>query len=181
MATTTSLHDVTQAVHRVRAVLERRPEAGIHDDPPATARWEGGTRCSTRHANGTLVPTDMPRELGGSGETVTPGWLFRASLASCAATSIVLAAAAQEIALDSLEVQATSRSDARGLLCVAETDGSVVYGGPGDMELHIHIVSAQVSTERLHALVHDALGRSPIPCATRNATPLALRIDTGRG
>ena len=73
----------------------------MHDDAPATARWQGGTpRRHVSHADGTQVPTDMPAELGGSGDQVTPGWLFRAGLASCAATSIVLAAAAEGIELD---------------------------------------------------------------------------------
>jgi uncharacterized OsmC-like protein len=58
----------------------------------------------------------MPSEVGGSGDQVTPGWLFRAGLASCAATRIAMAAAAEGIELATLEVRASSRSDTRGLL-----------------------------------------------------------------
>ena len=72
---------------------------GMHDDAPATARWRGGTRVVTSHANGIEIPTDMPGELGGSGDRVTPGWLFRAGLASCAATRIAMGAAAEGIEL----------------------------------------------------------------------------------
>ena len=35
------------------------------------------SRVTTSHDGGTRVDTDMPRELGGSGERVSPGWLFR--------------------------------------------------------------------------------------------------------
>src|SRR6187401_1206577 len=87
------MQDVAAAMERVKTVLERRPEMGLHDDAPATARWEGGTRIVASHSNGKQMATDMPAELGGSGDQVTPGWLFRAGLASCAATTIAMAAA----------------------------------------------------------------------------------------
>ena len=77
--------DIAAALRRVEAVFMRRPEAGLHDDVPVTARWDGGTRVVARHTNGTHVTTDMPVEIGGTGDQVTPGWLFRAGLASCAA------------------------------------------------------------------------------------------------
>src|SRR5438552_3676240 len=98
------MHDIAAAMQRVEEVLRRRPDAGLHDDAPATARWQGGTRIVASHANGTQMQTDMPDELGGSGERVTPGWLFRAGVASCAATRIAMAAAAEGVALDTLEV-----------------------------------------------------------------------------
>ena len=70
----TSLQNVAAALQRVDAVLRRRPDAGLHDDAPATARWVIGMRFVAGHANGTQLPTDMPAELGGSGDQVTPGW-----------------------------------------------------------------------------------------------------------
>ena len=131
----TPLQNLATALQRVEAVLRRRPEMGLQDDAPATARWESGLRFVASHANGTQLVTDMPAELGGSGDQVTPGWLFRAGLASCAATCIVLAAAAEDIALATLEVRAASRSDTRSLLGLADVDGVPVYGGPCDMQL----------------------------------------------
>ena len=78
----TPLQNLATALQRVEAVLRRRPEMGLQDDAPATARWESGLRFVASHANGTQLVTDMPAELGGSGDQVTPGWLFRAGLAS---------------------------------------------------------------------------------------------------
>jgi uncharacterized OsmC-like protein len=169
---------LAEALQRVQAVLQRRPETGLHEDGPATARWTGGTRVVASHANGTQMPTDMPTELGGTGDQVTPGWLFRAGLAACASTSIVMAAAAESIALTALEVKATSRSDTRGLLGMAGADGQPVHAGPGDVQLAVRIAADGVPPERLRALVQAAVGRSPIPSALQAATPLALRIDT---
>ncbi len=83
-----TIEDIAAAVQRVQSVLARRPATGIHDDAPATARLQNGLRVVACHANGTQMPTDMPTELGGSGNEVTPGWLFRAGLASTEAKNL---------------------------------------------------------------------------------------------
>jgi organic hydroperoxide reductase OsmC/OhrA len=173
--------EIATAIHRVEAVLKRRPEMGLHDDAPATARWENGTRVVASHANGTRIPTDMPGELGGSGDQVTPGWLFRAGFASCAATSIAMAAAAKGIELAMLEVRAASRSDVRGLLGMTNTEGEPVHAGPCDVELVVRIRAHGVDPARLRALVEDAYRCSPISSAVVNAVPVALRIDVDAG
>ncbi|MCW5655598.1 OsmC family protein [Hydrogenophaga sp.] len=172
-------HDaIAAALERVQSVLRRKPEVGLHDDAPATARWQGGTRMTVHHANGTALPTDMPAELGGTGDQVTPGWLFRAGLSSCAATSILLQAVQSGVALTRLEVRATSRSDTRGLLGMADADGQPVPAGPCGVTLEVSLAAdGGVPPERLRALVHGALGHSPVPCAVRVATPMDLRIE----
>jgi len=131
--------DIAAAMQRVEAVLKRRPEVGIHEDAPATAHWESGTRVVAKHANGTQIVTDMPAELGGSGDQVTPGWLFRAGLASCLATRIAMDAAAAGIELAALEVLVSSRSDLRGLFGIADATGEPVDAGPSEVQLRIRI------------------------------------------
>src|SRR5580698_9380612 len=104
---------ITNAMQRARAIFTRRPEAALHADDPAIARWEQGLRVVSRQANGAHIATDMPREIGGQGKDVTPGWLLRAALASCLATRIAMEAAAREIVIARLEVVAASESDVR--------------------------------------------------------------------
>jgi hypothetical protein len=58
--------NIAAAVQRVESVLRRRPTSGLHDDAPATARWQSNLRVVSHHANGTQVLTDMPTELGGA-------------------------------------------------------------------------------------------------------------------
>jgi uncharacterized OsmC-like protein len=94
-----TMQDVAAAMQRVQGVLNRRPQMGLQDDAAATALWQDGAKVVTRHANGTQLPTDLPAELGGHREQVTPGWLFRAGLAACAATSIAMAVAEAGIEL----------------------------------------------------------------------------------
>lgn len=173
--------DIAAALQRVESVMRRRPDLGLHDDAPATARWEQGTRVVATHANGTQMATDMPGELGGTGDKVTPGWMFRAGLASCAATSIALSAAAQGIELTTLEVRASSRSDVRGMLGMVDADGTPVGAGPSDMQLHVRITATGIEPARLRALVNDAYRCSPIPTAVLTALPVDLRIDVAAG
>lgn len=172
-----AMQDIAAALERVESVLQRRPSSGVHDDAPAVASWQHDTRVVARHANGAQMATDMPTELGGSGDQVSPGWLFRAGLASCAATSIAMKAASLGIELQALEVRASSRSDARGLLGMAGDDGAPVSAGPSDLQLHVRIAAPGVPAQRLRELVDDGLRCSPIPTAVRSATPVALQVD----
>ncbi len=169
--------DVAAAAHRLESVLRRRPESGLHADAPSTARWTGGLKIVATHANGTCVETDMARELGGSGQGVTPGWLVRAGLASCAATRTVMAAASEGISLESLEITATSCSDTRGLLGMADADGSPISAGPRAVELHVRIRAPGVDEERLRRLVESSALQSPVSCALQETVPLALHIE----
>jgi uncharacterized OsmC-like protein len=176
-----TMHDIATAMQRAKKVLERHPQTGLHDDAAATARWQGGTRIMSSHANGTHLSTDMPSELGGSGDQVTPGWLFRAGLASCLATCIAMAAADEGIELTMLEVLATSRSDSRGLLGVRDINGDSVFAGPSEVQLHVRIGAHGITAERLQTLVKNSQACSPIPNAVQCATPLALHIDIVTG
>jgi len=168
---------IAAAMQRVEAVLRRRPETGLHEDASATARWQGGTRVVSSHVNGTQLSTDMPSELGGSGDEVTPGWLFRAGLASCFATCIAMRAAAEGIELERLEVVASSRSDTRGLFGMADAAGEPVCAGPRDVQLRVRIRGHGISPERLRALTEDSHRCSPVPAALKNAVPVALQIE----
>lgn len=169
--------DIAAAMQRVKSVLQRRPEAGLHDDAPAEARWQGGSRVVTSDPGGTEIATDLPGELGGSGAKVSPGWLFRAALASCAATRIAMEAAAQGIELGTLAVLAGSRSDARGLLGIEGAGGEPVAAGPLDIELVVRISAPGVAPERLRALVEAGHRLSPVADSARRTLPVALRIE----
>jgi uncharacterized OsmC-like protein len=171
-----SLHDVEVGVKRVVAAFQRRPEVAVHADSPAVSRWESGTRVVTRSGDALSVATDMPKELGGSGDQVTPGWLLRAGFASCAATSITLAAASEGVKLTALEVHVGSRSDARGLLGMSEPNGEPVYAGMFDVEMRVTIAADGSSPLALEGLVTRCLSHSPVPCTLTTATPFALHI-----
>jgi uncharacterized OsmC-like protein len=169
--------DIAAAMQRVEKVLQRHPEIGIHDDAAAIARWESGMRIVASHANGAQMLTDMPSELGGTGDQVTPGWLFRAGVASCLATCIAMVAATEDIALATLEVFVGSRSDLRGMLGMPDAGGEPVSAGPSDVQLRVRISADGVSPERLRVLVEDSRRRSPMLLALEDALPVGLHVD----
>jgi uncharacterized OsmC-like protein len=169
--------DIAAAVQRVESVLQRRPATGIHDDAPASARWQTGLQVVASHANGTQMPTDMPTELGGRGDKITPGWLFRAGLASCLTTCIAMDAAAEGIDLAALEVLVTSRSDLRGMLGMTDGTGVPVRAGPSEIHIQVRISAAGISAERLRLLVEESNQCSPISAVARDAVPITLQIE----
>jgi uncharacterized OsmC-like protein len=171
--------EVAAAMQRAESMFLRRPEAGMHEDSPAMARWDGGTRVVTRHPDGGAVVTDVPSGLGGDSSQLTPSWLVRAGLASCSATRIAMDAACQGIELDALEVHAESRSDARGLLGMQGEDGAPCYPGPRELRLHVRIAARGVAPQRLRELVERSHRCSPVLFALSDAHPLEVRIEIG--
>lgn len=173
--------DIARALQRAESVLQRKPSLGLHEDAPATARWDGDLRVVASHANGDAVITDMPPELGGAGQRVTPGWLFRAGIASCVTTRIAMAAAAAGIELRALEVVASSQSDARGIFAMTATDGTPVPAGPREVHLTVRISAPGVSAERLRAMVQTSNHCSPMSHAVQAAVPIVLHVETDAG
>jgi uncharacterized OsmC-like protein len=122
----------------------------------------------------------LPRELGGAEEGPSPGWLLRAGLAACLATCIAAVAAREGVELTELEVEAKSRSDARGLVGLPGEDGAPVDPGPSALELVVRVTAAGVALEELAALVDRANAISPVAAALQLPRPVAVRIEVGR-
>jgi uncharacterized OsmC-like protein len=181
LGATMTAENISKAMARVRTLLARRPEAGIHPDEPAIASWDEDTRVVVSHANGTRITTDMPVELGGAGNEVSPGWLLRAGLASCLATRIAMEAAATGISLTRLEVRARSTSDARGLLGMRGVGDEQVTPAPSAVQLEVTMGAPDVEPEQLRAMVQFSFRCSPVCAAVEAAVPVSLHIDIAPG
>jgi uncharacterized OsmC-like protein len=171
--------EIAAALERTERLLKGRPSAGLQSDAACHARWLGGMRVAASDPQGREVVTDLPAVLGGAGEAVTPGWLVRAGLANCTASCIVFAAARAQIELDLLEVDVTSRSDARGVFGLTESDGAPVSPGPRDLEMTVRIAAHAASPDRLRALVDAACAVSPVQTVIERASPVAVRVEIG--
>lgn len=172
---------IAAALERLKAVVMRRPEFAVHDDAPATARWEGGTRVISSHANGHEMVTDMPAEMGGQGQHVSPGWMFRAGIASCCATRIAMAAAQEGIVLSRLEVIVGSTSDVRGMLDMPDAAGATVPAGASEIRLEVRIAADGIDDERLRRLVQDSHHLAPMSSNIERSVPLILSVAIGPG
>lgn len=172
---------IANALQRVRGVFARRPEAAMHADEPVIALWEQGLRVVCGPADGAHIATDMPRELGGRGDEVTPGWLMRAALASCLATRIAMEAAAREIVITRLEVVASGESDARGLLGMSDDAGGPILPEPRNVRLQVSIAATDVAPQVLKTMVEDSYRCSPVSAAIERAVPIELRVAVDSG
>ena len=158
---------------RARDAFERRPSTAVHEDSPATAVWVGGLATRLEHAALPLLRTDMPTALGGEGVAPSPGWYFRAGVASCLATSIAMQAAMCGIALTHVAVQARSKSDARGMLGSAPG----VPPGPLRFSLTVTLQADGTSPEALHALVAAAQALAPMSGALRRPLDAEVEVE----
>src|SRR5438309_10166070 len=112
---------LSQAVDYLR---EHRSEAR-YTDSAATAVLGDGLRVTVTGPDGASLTTDMPKSIGGHGESPSAGWFLRAAQASCLATLIGMEAARAGVALDRVEVIVDSESDDYGILGI---DDSVPVG-----------------------------------------------------
>jgi len=99
-----SAGEVRDAIETITKVLSEQPQKGRSKNPLATAALKTGLRFQIIGPNGEAAVTDMPPPLGGKGSAPPPGWLLRASLASCNATVIATRAAQLAITLKTLKV-----------------------------------------------------------------------------
>lgn len=163
---------IRQSLLRAREAFDRRPSAALHEDSTAVAVWNGSLSTQLLHPSASNLGTDMPAVLGGSGGHPSPGWYFRAGVASCMATSIAMEAAMQGIALTRLEVEAHSESDSRGMLGTAQ-----VSAGPLRFWLKVALESPDAPEETLRELVALADSRSPMAQGVRREIEVELTVD----
>ncbi|HEY3461832.1 MAG TPA: OsmC family protein [Gaiellaceae bacterium] len=166
--------EIRESILNVRSALASKDDAGPAPDRPAVAVMEDRLRCRAEGGDGWAVVTDMPAPVGGGGAAPTPGWLIRAALASCAATTIAMRAAELDIALTRLEVTAESETDMRGLLDVDD-----VEPGPVAARLRVRLAAADADAQRLEELVEWADSHSPVGDCVRRAVPVELEITAG--
>jgi uncharacterized OsmC-like protein len=169
------MNAIRESILNVRSALASKPDAGPAPDRPAVAVIEDGLRCRAEGGDGWSIVTDMPAAVGGGSAAPTPGWLIRAALASCAATTIAMRAAELEIPLTRLEVTAESETDMRGLLGV----GNGVEPGPARARLRVELAAEAADEQRLEELVEWADWHSPVGDCVRRAVSVELDIAAG--
>src|SRR5437868_1783245 len=103
-----SIHDAVEAASRY---LTEHPDEARYRDSPARARVVDGLIVEAAGPDGARLRTDMPRGIGGTESAPSPGWLFRASIATCVASLVAIRAAALGMTLTSVEVEVDSESD----------------------------------------------------------------------
>jgi uncharacterized OsmC-like protein len=149
--------DIAATLKHAHRIFTERPGAARKASACAIATWTGGLRCEVAGPADERAVTDMPVVIGGQGEGCNPGWLMRASLASCAATAIAMRAAMRGIALDTLRIVVESESDARGLVGIEGVSMAM-----DNLRMSVRIAARDVDPATLRELATTVAKTSPV-------------------
>jgi uncharacterized OsmC-like protein len=163
--------DARASLDWVREHFLATPAAARQAGTPAIATWRKGLSCDVSGPAAAHLLTDMPTVLGGAGAGPNPGWLLRASIASCTATAIAMRAAMRGIALQTLEVRVESESDIRGLVGIADIPTAL-----DNLRILLTIGADGVEIATLRELAAWGEAHSPVSCTLRGGPSIAVDI-----
>jgi uncharacterized OsmC-like protein len=164
---------IRNAMKTASDYLAENPDAATGIDAAATAVLEDGLRFRVDGPNGAIT-TDMSKSVGGGASAPTPGWLMRAALAACDASTVAMEAARDGIELSDLSVSVESDTDFRGVLGV---DGAA-HPGPLEVRTRIELAAPDATEEQLREIVRRAEERSPVRDALTREVSLLTEIVT---
>jgi uncharacterized OsmC-like protein len=165
--------EIQDAIENAVRYLSEHPDEARATDSFARATLGDGLRVEVEGPSAERIVTDMPKSIGGRAEEPSPGWLFRAGIASCVASTIGMEAAREGVTLTSLEVEVDSESDDRGILGIDER----VPPGPLSTRIRIRAAADGMEEERLRKLLATGAGRCPVCDATKRAVKVTLEIE----
>lgn len=166
---------IRAAIEKAIGYLSEHPDEARYTDSVAKASLQDSLRVEVEGPDGESIVTDMPRGVGGLAEHPTPGWLFRASVASCVASTVAMETAREGIDLEALDVEVDSESDDRGILGM-DPD---VSAGPSSMNIRITVVATGTNPQRLREVAAAGAGRCPVCDATKRAVEVDVAVEIG--
>jgi uncharacterized OsmC-like protein len=168
------MESIRNAIETASGYLRENPDAATGTDAAATAVREDGLRFRVEGPKGD-VTTDMSESVGGGATAPTPGWLLRAALASCDATTVAMEAARAGVELTDLKVSVESESDFRGVLGVDDS----VNPGPIAVRVRIELAAPHATADELRAIVQRAESHSPVRDALMRELDMTTEMVTG--
>jgi len=166
-----SATEISDAMARAIDYLRDHPHEAKYTDSAAIAVLEDSLRVTVTGPDGARLTTDMPKSIGGRGESPSPGWFLRAAQASCLASLIGMEAARAGVTLSRVEVIVDSESDDYGILGMDDS----VSAGPLKSKARVRVESS--TRADLHALVGRADRHCPVTDAVRRAVPWATELS----
>src|SRR5688500_14440643 len=167
------MQQIGDAIAKATSYLTEHPEDARYTDSEAVASLVGGLRVVVRDPDGRSVETDMSKGIGGTDSAPSPGWLFRAAIASCDTTLIAMRAAMLGISLDEVEVTIDSESNDHGILAIDPS----VPPGPLSIRTRVRVRAKDADEATLRSLVEWAVAHCPVCDAAKRAVPVAVEVD----
>lgn len=164
---------IRESIESAIRYLSEHPDEARYTDSYARATLGDALRAEVAGPGGEHIVTDMAKGVGGRAEHPSPGWLFRAAVASCVASTIGMECAREGITLTSLEVEVDSESDDRGILGMDES----VPAGPLSSRIQVRARAEGVEEDRLWEILDRGAGRCPVCDATKRAVEVSLEIE----
>jgi uncharacterized OsmC-like protein len=165
---------IAAALVKLGCDIAANPDKARAKYTPAIATVVGGLKCRVDGA-GQVIETDMPAATGGENSAPSPGWFFRASLASCCATVIAQEASRRNVSLTKLLVTVEGDGDLRGMLGLDDA----ISAGHLAIRTNVEIAASNASKAELQALVKWAAAHAPVGCTVRDASANTLNITIG--
>jgi uncharacterized OsmC-like protein len=163
---------ISEAVASASSYLIEHPDEARYRDSVARARIDEGLAVLVGDPQGLEIRTDMPRAVGGGDSAPSPGWLFRAAIASCVASLIGIRAAVLEIPLDAVEVEVDSESDDRGILGLDDA----IPAGPLSVRILVTVRARGHAAAQLDELARWAVDHCPSAEGLRRAIPVEVDV-----
>lgn len=164
---------IRESIKNAIGYLTEHPDEARYTDSFARARLGDSLSVTVEGPKGEHITTDMPTGVGGRAESPSPGWLFRASIASCVAVTVGMEAAREGVTLDSLEVEVDSESDDRGILGMDPS----VPPGPLSTRIRIRASAGGVELDRLRQILEVGASRCPVCDATKRAVTVTTEVE----
>ena len=166
--------EIKESIENAIRYLSDHPDEARYTDSQARATLGDTLRVDLEGPGGERIVTDMPAGVGGLGEHPSPGWLFRAAIASCVASTIGMEASREGVGLGSLVVEVDSESDDRGILGMDPS----VPAGPVSTRIRVQARADGVADARLEEVLERGAARCPVCDATKRPVDVSLEIQT---
>lgn len=158
-----------EAQLRAISIYAKRPElAQVVSRGKAEVRE--GLSCIFEQG-GRHLSIDMPKAIGGSDESPSPGYFGRAAICGCLAIGIKMTAARENMQVDAVRVGIEQDWDNRGVLAM---EGASAV--PRETRISIEIESAEAEN-KVEGMVVRALARDPWFLAFRDAQPVRMSVS----
>ncbi len=165
--------DIASDIARARAYLRTLPAMAQSRDVPAYATVAHDLVMKVSGPPG--MPDGMLTGIGNTEAVASPGWYFRAALASQVAMFITMRSAEKEALLEDLEVIVNAESDDRGALGMDEA----IPPGPLSMTITVRYSRSTLDDEATRDIVEWAVSHTPIHDAVTRSVPVTFTIEKG--